>query len=205
VSACSGNTPAPRAGSRTARSRCFSPTPRRLGTRRSTGNCTCPGRGPPTRPAVRRGGHPGRNPANQGAGVLPLLLTPPCSPRHPGQTAGRRWTTEENCQASKQLTGLDEHQVRRWTSWYRWTTPAMLATAFLTIAAATEHTHRPAPAGQIPLTRNLAPEGDTPLSRIILFGAGSLLLLKRLSAPGRQARRTRALMSLPGRRVRYLR
>jgi SRSO17 transposase len=68
--------------------------------------------------------------------------------------AGRRWTTEENFQASKGLTGLDEHQVRRWASWYRWTTLAMLATAFLTIAAATEHTHRPAPAGQIPLTRN---------------------------------------------------
>jgi hypothetical protein len=30
----------------------------------------------------------------------------------------------------------------------------MLATAFLTIAAATEHARRPAPADQIPLTRN---------------------------------------------------
>jgi len=68
--------------------------------------------------------------------------------------AGIRWTAEENFQASKGLTGLDEHQVRRWASWYRWTTLAMLATAFLTIAAATEHTCRPAPPGQIPLTRN---------------------------------------------------
>jgi SRSO17 transposase len=68
--------------------------------------------------------------------------------------AGLRWTTEENFQASKGLTGLDEHQVRRWTSWYRWTTLAMLATAFLTIAAATEHARGPAPADQIPLTRN---------------------------------------------------
>ena len=51
------------------------------------------------------------------------------------------------------MTGLDEHQVRRWDSWYRWTTLAMLALAFLTIAAAIEHT-RPPPAGQIPLTRN---------------------------------------------------
>src|ERR1700691_5427318 len=58
--------------------------------------------------------------------------------------AGLRWTTEENFQASKGLTGLDEHQVRRWDSWYRWTTLAMLATAFLTIAAATEHARRPA-------------------------------------------------------------
>jgi SRSO17 transposase len=81
------------------------------------------------------------------------------SPRHiplPAlvKVAGTRWTTEENFQASKGLTGLDEHQVRRWNSWYRWTTLAMLALAFLTIAAATEHTRHPAPAGQIPLTRN---------------------------------------------------
>src|SRR5215469_4006974 len=68
--------------------------------------------------------------------------------------AGTRWATEENVQASKGLAGLDEHQVRRWGSWYRWTTLAMLALAFLTIAAATEHTCHPAPAGQIPLTRN---------------------------------------------------
>jgi SRSO17 transposase len=67
--------------------------------------------------------------------------------------AGIRWATEENFQASKGLTGLDEHQVRRWDSWYRWTTLAMLALAFLTITAAAEHT-RPPPADQIPLTRN---------------------------------------------------
>jgi SRSO17 transposase len=67
--------------------------------------------------------------------------------------AGIRWTTEENFQAGKGLTGLDEHQVRRWDSWYRWTTLAMLALAFLTITAAIEHT-RPPPADQIPLTRN---------------------------------------------------
>jgi len=30
--------------------------------------------------------------------------------------AGLRWTIEENVQAGKGLTGLDEHQVRRWTS-----------------------------------------------------------------------------------------
>jgi hypothetical protein len=57
-------------------------------------------------------------------------------------------------QAVKGLTGLDEHQVRRWASWYRWTTLAMLALAVLTIPAATEHTCHPPPPGQIPLTRN---------------------------------------------------
>jgi SRSO17 transposase len=81
------------------------------------------------------------------------------SPRHVplpalARIAGTRWTTEENFQAGKGLTGLDEHQVRRWDSWYRWTTLAMLALAFLTITAATEHAAHPAPADQIPLTRN---------------------------------------------------
>ena len=43
------------------------------------------------------------------------------------RVAGRRWTVEESFQASKGLTGLDQHQVRRWTSWHRWTLLAMLA------------------------------------------------------------------------------
>jgi SRSO17 transposase len=68
--------------------------------------------------------------------------------------AGIRWTTEENFQAGKGLAGLDEHQVRRWDSWYRWTTLAMLALAFLSVTAAAEHTRCPPPAGQTPLTRN---------------------------------------------------
>jgi SRSO17 transposase len=75
--------------------------------------------------------------------------TTPARPRHAPAIA----TTEENFQAGKQLTGLDEHQVRRWDSWYRWTTLAMLARAFLSITAAAEHT-RPPPEDQIPLTRN---------------------------------------------------
>ena len=80
------------------------------------------------------------------------------SPRHVllpvlARVGGQRWRTEENFQAAKGLAGLDEHQVRRWASWYRWTTLAMLACAFLTIAAATEHTPAQA-ASQIPLTRN---------------------------------------------------
>lgn len=68
--------------------------------------------------------------------------------------AGRRWTVEETFQASKGLTGLDEHQVRRWTSWHRWVTLAMLAHAFLTVTAAAERRDRPAPHGLIPLTGN---------------------------------------------------
>jgi SRSO17 transposase len=70
------------------------------------------------------------------------------------RVAGTRWTVEESFQTSKGLVGLDEHQVRRFTSWYRWTTLAMLAHAFLAVTAATESTNNPAPPGLIPLTRN---------------------------------------------------
>jgi SRSO17 transposase len=81
------------------------------------------------------------------------------SPRHVPlttlvQVAGQRWAVEEDFQAGKGLAGLDEHQVRRWTSWYRWVTLAMVACALLSVAALTERTQRPAPAGMIPLTRN---------------------------------------------------
>jgi SRSO17 transposase len=69
------------------------------------------------------------------------------------RVAGTRWSTEENFQAGKGLTGLDEHQVRTWTSWHRWATLAMLALAFLTITAAAGHA-QPPPPGMIPLTRN---------------------------------------------------
>ncbi|SOE19070.1 SRSO17 transposase [Streptomyces sp. OK228] len=70
------------------------------------------------------------------------------------RVAGRRWTVEETFQASKGLTGLDEHQVRRWTSWHRWVTLAMLAHAFLAATAAAERRDRPTPNGLIPLTGN---------------------------------------------------
>ena len=70
------------------------------------------------------------------------------------RVAGRRWTVEESFQAGKGLAGLDEHQVRRWISWQRWTLLAMTAHALLAVIAATEHTERPAPTGLIPLTCN---------------------------------------------------
>jgi hypothetical protein len=50
-------------------------------------------------------------------------------------------------QAGKGLCGLDAHQVRRWRSWYRWVTLAVLADAFLVVAAATEHAWHPAAQG----------------------------------------------------------
>jgi len=70
------------------------------------------------------------------------------------RVAGRRWTIEESFQTGKELTGLDEHQVRRWTSWQRWTVLAMLAHAFLAVTAAREHNRAAPPRGLIPLTLN---------------------------------------------------
>jgi len=68
------------------------------------------------------------------------------------RVAGRRWTVEETFQAGKGLAGLDQHQVRRWNSWHRWTILAMLASAFLAVLAAAERTRQPPPDGMIPLT-----------------------------------------------------
>src|SRR6266511_357596 len=70
------------------------------------------------------------------------------------KVAGCRWRVEEAFQAGKGLCGLDQHQVRRWRSWYRWVTLAMLAYAFLVVAAVTEHARHPPPLGLIPLTCN---------------------------------------------------
>ncbi|MCK9921194.1 IS701 family transposase [Frankia sp. AgPm24] len=67
--------------------------------------------------------------------------------------AGRRWAVEETIQTAKELAALDQHQVRKWTSWHRWTILAMLAHAFLTILAASER-DQPAPPGLLPLTVN---------------------------------------------------
>ena len=70
------------------------------------------------------------------------------------RVAGQRWRIEESFQAGKGLCGLDEHQVRRWTSWHRWTTLAMLTHAFLAVTTATERDRSPATAGLIALTVN---------------------------------------------------
>jgi SRSO17 transposase len=70
------------------------------------------------------------------------------------KVAGRRWSIEERIKTSKGLVGLDQHQVRRWRSWYRWATLAMLAHAFLVVAALTSNTRHPPPPDLIGLTCN---------------------------------------------------
>jgi hypothetical protein len=44
----------------------------------------------------------------------------------------------ESFAAGKELAALDEHQVRTWRSWQRWSALAILAYAFLSVMAATE-------------------------------------------------------------------
>jgi len=56
------------------------------------------------------------------------------------RVAGIRWSAEECFQASKGKVGLDQHQVRKWTSLHRYTTLVMLAHALLAVIAAHERT-----------------------------------------------------------------
>jgi SRSO17 transposase len=83
-----------------------------------------------------------------------------CYSPHPVQladyvrVAGWRWKVEESFQSGKGLTGLDEHQVRRWTSWHRWVTLAMLALAFLVVATTAQRAVENTPQDLIPLTVN---------------------------------------------------
>jgi SRSO17 transposase len=70
------------------------------------------------------------------------------------RVAGSRWRAEEFFQSGKGLAALDEHQVRRYSSWSRWVTLAMLAHAFLAVVRASEHHRHPSPDGLMPLTCN---------------------------------------------------
>jgi SRSO17 transposase len=70
------------------------------------------------------------------------------------RVAGTRWRIEENFQAAKGLAALDQHQVRTWTSWHRWTILAMLAHAFLAVLTVAERTHDTVVHKLIPLTCN---------------------------------------------------
>lgn len=49
------------------------------------------------------------------------------------RVAGTRWTIEACFEQAKGETGLDQHEVRSWTGWYRHITFAMLAHAYLAV------------------------------------------------------------------------
>ena len=62
------------------------------------------------------------------------------------RVAGARWAIEETFQSAKGQVGLDQYQVRRYDSWYRHITLAMLAHAFLTVTTAEAGPKRGIPA-----------------------------------------------------------
>ena len=68
--------------------------------------------------------------------------------------AGRRWRVEESFQQGKALAGLDEHQVRTWTSWHRWSLLAMVAYAFAVVCRLAELGQHPVPEWLVALTCN---------------------------------------------------
>ena len=49
------------------------------------------------------------------------------------RVAGHGWISEDALQEARQEVGLDQYEVRRWTSWYRHITLALLAHAFLAV------------------------------------------------------------------------
>ena len=49
------------------------------------------------------------------------------------RVAGHGWISEDALQEARQEVGLDQYEVRKWTSWYRHITLALLAHAFLAI------------------------------------------------------------------------
>jgi SRSO17 transposase len=60
--------------------------------------------------------------------------------------AGARWGIEDCFGEAKGEAGLDHYQVRKYRAWYRHATLAMLAHAFLAVAARASRTAAPAPA-----------------------------------------------------------
>jgi SRSO17 transposase len=52
------------------------------------------------------------------------------------RVAGVRWAIEDSFESAKGEVGLDQYEVRRWVSWYRHITLALLAHAYLTVTRA---------------------------------------------------------------------
>src|ERR1700761_9214241 len=70
------------------------------------------------------------------------------------RVAGSRWKAEDGFAGGKELAALDEHQVRSWISWHRWTILALLAYAFLSVLASQAAASHPDDEQLIPLTRH---------------------------------------------------
>jgi len=73
---------------------------------------------------------------------------------HLVRTAGSWWKVEDGFAGGKELAALDEHQVRSWISWQRWTILALLAYAFLSVLVSQAANSQPRDEPLIPLTRH---------------------------------------------------
>ncbi len=97
--------------------------------------------------------------------------------------AGIRWQVEEDNEQGKQLTGLDQYQVRKWTPWHRQITCVMLAHAFLAVQrarhlAARDDIDDPAQEAVVPSTRQ---PRTGPMIRLTLSALAGLLALTGLA------------------------
>ena len=73
------------------------------------------------------------------------------------QVAGSRWRVEEFLQSGKGLAALDEHQVRRCTSWSRWvTSPCSRTPSSPSCAQTSTPAPHPMPSFRSPATRSSA-------------------------------------------------
>ncbi|WP_245601610.1 IS701 family transposase [Hamadaea tsunoensis] len=81
-------------------------------------------------------------------------------------TAGLRWPIESCFQDTKGQTGLDQHQVRTWLSWHRYTTLVLLAAAFLAVLAAQQP--RPQPSA-VPPADEIGPLSAAEIRRLLTF------------------------------------
>lgn len=103
--------------------------------------------------------------------------------------AGTRWAVECSFQNAKGAVGLDQHQVRRWDSWHRYTTLVILAHAIVTVIAARERQRHPAgQPGLIPLTvneiRRLFAKLITSIIRPSGFSSGLVAVAAQPPSPG---------------------
>ena len=64
------------------------------------------------------------------------------------EIAGMRWAIEECFEQAKQLTGLNEYEVRSWSGWQRHVTLSMFAHAMLAVIRAKALRRRKHPVGK---------------------------------------------------------
>ncbi|MCZ4513978.1 hypothetical protein O3Q52_38765 [Streptomyces sp. ActVer] len=79
--------------------------------------------------------------------------------------AGIRWKIEEDNEQGKQLTGLDQYQVRKWIPWHRSVTCTMLAQPSLTVHRALHLDPRAARTNDVPIDPHDTPGPEEPVVR----------------------------------------